>query len=221
MRIINNLLESDETNETTYWFLSQTAKQNKWGRCTYSQKYANSPLRKSLKRKRIHSEAKTKPSRNAHSLHRVEAQRTTCGKIIDVFLLHVVRKQNMCRGQPALHTTDRITPGVFWLHPNRVRLHFYHAHKHRIQWTDQSSRWGTSTETILKTTYSSYWKSYSQTTTSHLTTNFTTKLSEPPWPRSHHLKYVTHGSPHKNKSKFMPASEMMGSWHGRRHLLIM
>ena len=140
MRIINNLFESDETNETTYWFLSQTAKQNKWGRCTYSQKYANSPLRKSLKRKRIHSEAKTKPSRNAHSLHRVEAQRTTCGKIIDVFLLHVVRKQNMCRGQPALHTTDRITPGFFWLHPNCTTALLFTQTWNSMNWSKQSMR---------------------------------------------------------------------------------
>ena len=28
------------------------------------------------------------------------------GKIIDVFLLPIVRKQNMYMGQPALHTTD-------------------------------------------------------------------------------------------------------------------
>ena len=35
------------------------------------------------------------------------------GKIIDVFLLPIVRKQNTCMGQPALHTTNRITPGFF------------------------------------------------------------------------------------------------------------
>ena len=32
MRIIDNLLKSEETNKTTHWFLSQTAKQNKWGK---------------------------------------------------------------------------------------------------------------------------------------------------------------------------------------------
>ena len=103
-------------------------------------------------------------------------------------------------GTPALQKTDRITKGVFRLLPNSVRLHF-DVNKHEIQWTDQSSRWGTSTggqvprawENNLENTYSSYWKSYSQTTTSHLTTNFNTKLAEAPWIRwSHHPKYMTY-----------------------------
>ena len=32
MRIIDNLLKSEETTETTHWFRSQTTKQNKWGK---------------------------------------------------------------------------------------------------------------------------------------------------------------------------------------------
>ena len=70
-----------------------------------------------------------------------------------------------------------------------------------------------------KHTQSSYWD-YSQTTTSLLTTNFTTKLFGPPWARSHHLKYVTYGytkcwnscpkTHHtRTKSKLVPVSWMI------------
>ena len=38
MRMIDNLLESDETNKTTHWFLSQTAKRNKRGKMCILQK---------------------------------------------------------------------------------------------------------------------------------------------------------------------------------------
>ena len=58
----------------------------------------------------------------------------------------------MCMGQPALHTTDRITPGFFWLLLNSVWLHFS-VHEHGIQWSDQSSRWGTSTGGQLPQTW--------------------------------------------------------------------
>ena len=165
---------------------------------------------------------------DAQSLHRVEAQHPTLEKIIDFCL-----KTEHIYGTLAFHTTDRITPGVFRLHPNSVWLHF-DVHKHGIQWTDQSSRWGIFTggqvprtwENNLENTYSSNWKFYSQPTTSHLTTNFTTKLANP--------KYVTYGyikswnrnscpkTQHtRTKSTLMPVSEMMGTWYGRRHLRIM
>ena len=65
-------------------------------------------------------------------------------------------------------------------------------------------------KTMLNTYIVQLLESNSQTTTSYLTTNFTTKLSESPWARSHHPKYVTYGyikswnscrktPPHKNK----------------------
>ena len=47
------------------------------------------------------------------------------------------KKTHTRMGHSALHGTDRVIPGFFWLHANSVRLHF-DVRKHGIQWTDQS-----------------------------------------------------------------------------------
>ena len=98
-------------------------------------------------------------------------------------------------GHPEFHTTDRITSGFFWLHPNSVRLHFYTWNS--MNWSKQLMRHyhrlaPPNLRKHTKHTWSGYWKSYLQTATSHLTTKFTAKLSEPPWARSHHPEYVTY-----------------------------
>ena len=118
--------------------------------------------------------------------------------------------------QPALHATDRITPGFFWLLLNSVWLHFS-VHEHRIQWSDQISRWGTSTEGQLPQT----WENYPENTHSPDTGNTTHKQLHNKL--YHHtigasrgaiqspeireiclyriLKQLSQNSPHKNKIK--------------------
>ena len=137
-------------------------------------------------------------------------------------------------GTPALQKTDRITKGVFRLLPNSVRLHF-DVNKHEIQWTDQSSRWGTSTGGQVPRA----WENNLEYThivqpLEILLTNsffvFDNKLYHQTFgalcARSHYPNYVTYGrtkswnscpkTQHtRTKSTLMPVSEMMGTWYGR------
>ena len=86
----------------------------------------------------------------------------------------------------------------------------------------QEVSWPKLDKSMLKTHVVQLLQSYSQTTASYSTTNFTTKLSEPPWARSHYPKYVTYGftkswnsrpkTHHtRTKSALMPVSEIIGT----------
>ena len=169
------------------WFLPQTAKQNKWGKMYLLPKVRLITAEEITQAERhsLKSLNKNVPGRSV--VAQSESPTTLERSLMSFFSPSSNNKTDTYMGQPALHTTDRITPGFFWLHPNSVRLHFYDCTQmwSSMNWSKQSighfhgrSAAPDSRKQSWKHTQSSYWKSCSQITTSHLTTNFTIKLLE-------------------------------------------
>ena len=93
MRITSSLLESDETNKITHWFLSQTARQNKWGKM-----YLHPKVRQLTAEEITQAETHSLKSINKALPERpILAQSGSptyyIRKLIDIFLLPIVKKE--------------------------------------------------------------------------------------------------------------------------------
>ena len=134
MRTIDDLLEANQIDKTTHRFLSQTAKQNSWGKMYLLPKvHKLSP--EEITQAETHSLKslnKTLPGRPI--IAQCGSPTYYIGKLIDILIAstHCQKIKHIQTGYPALHTNDRVTPGIPELHPSGIRLHV-NVHKYGVQ----------------------------------------------------------------------------------------